>query len=199
MTDASRSDFWRAAIPAAPLFGAAVPFIGTLLLGGFDDLQLVGQEVSALGAFGILATMCFPIAAYLAAVRKYNEAMNVRARSWPTASGVIQSSAVGRKLTGWTTALWVLDVEYAYTVGERTYVSKTLGFAPRYVANKDLIFRLFEKYPTQAVVSVHYDTASPDAAVLETSGELARGDNWRIWPLVILPFLAALFMAVRHV
>ena len=199
MTDASRADFWRIAIPIAPFVGAAVPFIGTLLLGGFDDFQLVGQEPSALGAFGLLATMCFPLTAYFAADRKHKQAMNVLARTWPTASGVIRSSAIERKMTGWATALWALDVQYSYTVDGHSYTGQTLGFAPRFIDDKDLIFRLAEKYPAKAVVTVHYDAESPDAAVLETSGELARGRNWRFWWPFAAPFVVALIMAVRHV
>lgn len=199
MTKASRADFWRTAVPIAPFVGAAIPLFGTLLLGGFDDFQLVGREVSALTAFGILGTICFPLAAYLLADRKYKESMNTLARSWPTASGVIRSSTIERRMTGWAAALWALDVQVSYTVEGRTYTSETLGFAPRFVANKDLIFRLAEKYPKEAVVTVHYDAASPDVAVLETSDALARSNNWRFWLTFATPFLVALIMAVRHV
>lgn len=199
MTEVARVDFWRVAVPLAPFVGAALPFFGTLLLGGFDDLQLVGQELSALQAFGILGTMCFPFAAYHVADRKYKEAMNALARSWPTASGVIRSSAIERKMTGWASALWALDVRYDYTVDGRPHTATTLGFAPRFVADKDLIFRLAETYKAGTAVTVRYDPASPDMAVLETSDALARGNDWRFWLTFTTPFLLALFMAVRHV
>ena len=197
MTDASRADFWRAAVLIAPLLGAALPFFGVLLLGGFDDFQLVGQEASALAAFGLLGTMCFPVAAYHVAERKFREAMNAAARSWPTAPAIIRSSAVERRRSAWS-FLWALDVEYVYTVGRRTHTARTLGFAPRFIANEDLILRLSEKYPPEAAVTVHYDATSPDIAVLETSDELARGNEWRFWVSFTVPFLVSLFMAVRH-
>ena len=199
MTEASRADFWRTAVPIAPFVGAAIPFFATLLLGGFDDFQLVGREPSALTAFGLLGTICFPLAAYFLADRQYKEAMNALARSWPTASGVIRSSSVERRMTGWAAAVWALDVQVAYTVEGRTYTSETLGFAPRFVGNKDLVFRLAEKYPKDAVVTVHYDPASPDMAVLETSDELARSNSWRFWSVFAAPFLVALVVAIRHV
>lgn len=199
MTAASRADFWRTAVPIAPCVGAAIPFLATLLLGGFDDFQLVGREVSVLTAFGILGTICFPVAAYFLADRKYKEAMNTLARSWPTASGVIRSSTIERRMTGWAAAVWALDVQVDYTVEERTYTARTLGFASRFVANKALVFRLAEKYPKDAVVTVHYDPASPDMAVLETSDELACSNSWRFWSVFAAPFLVALIMAVRHV
>lgn len=44
MTDASRANFWRAALLVAPLLAAAVPFFGTLLLGGFDDFQVAKRD-----------------------------------------------------------------------------------------------------------------------------------------------------------
>ena len=199
MTEASRADFWRTAVPIAPFVGAAIPLFGTLLLGGFDDFQLVGREPSALTAFGLLGTICFPLAAYFLADRQYKEAMNALARSWPTASGVIRSSSVERRMTGWAASVWALDVQVAYTVEGRTYTSETLGFAPRFVGNKDLVFRLAEKYPKGAVVRVHYDPASLDVAVLETSDELARSNSWRFWPVFAAPFLVALIVAIRHV
>lgn len=199
MTEASRADFWRTAVPIAPFVGAAIPFFATLLLGGFDDFQLVGREPSALTAFGLLGTICFPLAAYFLADRQYKEAMNALARSWPTASGVIRSSSVERRMTGWAAAVWALDVQVAYTVEGRTYTSETLGFAPRFVGNKDLVFRLAEKYPKGAVVRIHYDPASLDVAVLETSDELARSNSWRFWSVFAAPFLVALIVAIRHV
>lgn len=199
MTVASRVAFWRIAVPIAPFVGAALPFFGVLLLGGFDDFQLVGREPSALGTFGLLGTMCFPIAAFHVADRKYKEALNTAARSWPIAPAIIRSNAIERRMTGWASALWALDVEYSYTVDGRSLTSTTLGFAPRFVADKDLIFRLAEKYPANAAVTVRYDAASPDVAVLETSDALARGNNWRFWLPFTTPFLVALFMAARHV
>lgn len=197
MIDASRADFWRAAVLIAPLLGAALPFFGVLLLGGFDDFQLVGREPSALAAFGLLGTICFPVAAYHVADRKFREAMNAAARSWPTAPAIIRSSAVERRTTAWS-ALWALDVEYVYTVGRRTHTATTLGFAPRFIADKDLIFRLAEDYKAGAAVTARYDPASPDVAVLETSDALARGNEWRFWVSFTMPFLVSLFMAVRH-
>ena len=67
------------------------------------------------------------------------------------------------------------------------------------MADKDLVLRLSEKYPAEATVTVRYDATSPDIAVLETSDELARGNEWRFWLTSTLPFLVSLFMAVRHV
>ncbi len=197
MTDVSRAGFWGVALIVAPLLGAALPFFGTLLLGGFDDFQLVGREPSALATFGVLGTMCFPVAAYHVADRKFREAMNAAARSWPTAPAIIRSSAVEQRRTAWS-VLWALDVEYAYTVGRRTHTARTLGFAPRFVADKGLILRLSEKYPAEAAVTVRYDATSPDIAVLETSDELARSNEWRFWLTLAMPFLVALFFAIRH-
>jgi hypothetical protein len=177
----------------------AVPFFATLLLGGFDDFQLVGRDVSALTAFGILGTMCFPFAAHHVADRKHKEAMNALARSWPTAAGVIRSSAVERRMTGWASALWALDVRYDYTVDGRTHSATRLGFAARFVADKELVFRLGEKYPAGAEVTVRYEAGSPEVAVLETDDGLARGNGWRFWLTFGTPFLAALMVAVRQV
>ena len=199
MTDVSRLDFWRMAVPIAPFVGAALPFFGVLLLGGFDDFEFVGREPSALATFGLLGTMLFPFAAYQAADRKYKEALNAAARSWPTAPATIRSSSVERRMTGWASALWALDVEYSYTVDGRSRTGTALGFAPRFINDKDLIFRLAETYKADAVVTVRYDPKSPDVAVLETEDALARGNDWRFWLTFTVPFLLALFMAIRHV
>jgi hypothetical protein len=195
----SRLDFWRAATVIAPFAGAAIPFFGVLLLGGFDDFQMVGKEPSALGTFGLLGTMLFPFAAYQAAKRNYGKATNALARSWPTAPATIRSSAIERRMTGWASALWALDVEYSYTVDGRSRTATTLGFAPRFINDKDLIFRCAEKYKEGAVVPARYDPDSPDLAVLETDDAFARGNDWRFWLTFTTPFLLALFMAIRHV
>ena len=199
MTVASRVDFWRAAVPAAPLLGAALPFFGVLLLGGFADFEMVGKEPSALQTFGLMGTMLFPIAAYKAAQRRYREALNEAARAWPTAPGTIRASSVERRMKGWASAVWALDVEYSYTVNGHSHSSTALGFASRAIADKDLIFSLAEKYPANAAVTVHYDPRSPDVAVLETTDTLAYGNDREIWWPLAIPFLLALFMAVRHV
>jgi hypothetical protein len=199
LTQAARVDFWRIAVPLAPFVAGAVPFFATLLLGGFDGFQFVGRDASPLAAFGILGTICFPFAAYYLADRKHREAMNALARSWPTASGVIRSSAIERKMTGWVTALWALDVRYDYTVDGRPHSATTLGFADRFVADKELVFRLAEKYPAGTPVTVRYEAGSPEVAVLETDDGLARGNGWRFWLTFGAPFVAALAAAVRQV
>lgn len=192
------AEFWRKATILAPFAAAAVPFFGTMLLGGFDDFKLVGREVSALEAFGILGTMCFPMAACLAAQRWYNEAMSSVARTWPAVPGTIRSSTTERRAT-LSAVLWALDVRYDYTVGGRSHSDTRLAFAPRFVADKDLIFRLAEKYPVGATVTVHHDALLPEEAIQETSEDLARGSGgWRVWLLLAVPFLGALFMALRH-
>lgn len=195
----SRVDFWQRAVPIAPFVGAALPFFSVLLLGGFDDLEFVGREPSALATFGLLGTLLFPFAAWFAADRKYMEALNEAARSWPTAPATIRSGAIVRRMTGWASALWALDVEYDYTVDGRSRPGTVLGFAPRFIGDKDLIFRLADKYKAGAAVTVRYDPASPDIAVLEADDALVRGNDWRFWLTFTTPFLLALFMAVRHV
>ncbi len=198
MTDTARAGFWRKATVLAPLAAAAVPFFGTLLLGGFADFQLVGREVSAPQAFGILGTMCFPMAAYLASQRKLNGAMNALARSWPAVTGTIRSSTTERRTTVWA-VLWALDVRYDYTADGRAHSGTRLAFAPRFVADRDLILRLAEKYPAGATVSVHHDALSPEEAVLEISDDFERGSGgWRVWLLLAVPFLGAMLMALRH-
>ncbi len=83
-----------------------------------------------------MGTVCFPFAAYYVADLNHKEAMNALARSWPTVAGVIRSGAIERKMTGWASALWALDVRYDYTVDGRTYAATTLGFAAHFVADK---------------------------------------------------------------
>ena len=97
MTDAARADFWRMAIPLAPFVGSAVPFIAILLLGGFDDFQFVGRDASALTAFGILGTICFPFAAHYLADRQHKARTPwpVRGRPPPASSGRARSSERG--------------------------------------------------------------------------------------------------------
>ena len=194
MADDSRIQFWQTATLAAPLAALVATPVAASLMGGFHE-ALVGEAVSAATTFGILGTMCFPLGAYFFARIKLDGARATSSQSWPTVPGVVLSSRVERRDTEDDT-LHSLVVSYSYKVGERTYLGDVVAFAPEWIPDKAEIEALARKYPAKAAVPVHVDPNDPEMAVLETTGELARQNGWRVWLCVGTPLAATLFIAV---
>ncbi len=181
----------------APLAALIITPAVTSLMGGFEDTRWVGKNVSALTAFGLLGTICFPFGAFFYARMRWRQALARNSQAWPTAPGVIQSSKVERRLTKAGT-LYRLDVRYAYEFGGRTYQSEALAFAPRWFSDEARVEQLAQKYPADAVVDVHVDPSAPDYAVLETSEDLARQADWRIGVSLTAPLIAMVVVALRN-
>ena len=181
----------------APLAAVIITPTAVSLMGGFQESQWVGQNVSALTALGILGTMCFPPAAFFFAKRKWDEAWARYSQSWPTTPGVIQSSQVEKRLTK-NGMLYSLAVRYAYQFGGRHYEGETLAFAPRWFSDEDRVEQLAQKYQANAAVEVRVDPEAPDNAVLETSEDLAHQADWRIWLCLTAPPIAMVIVGLRN-
>lgn len=194
MADDSRIRFWQTATLAAPLAALVATPVVASLMGGFHE-ALIGEAVSAATTFGILGTMCFPIGAYFFVRMKLDQALATESRSWPTVPGVVLSSRVDQRVTEDDT-LHSLVVSYSYKVGGQSYQGDVLAFAPQWMPDKAEIEALARKYPANAPVEVHVDPNDPEIAVLETNGELARQNDWRVWLCVGTPLAATLFIAV---
>jgi len=196
MLNASHAKRWRIAMMALPPAVAILTSAAAALVGAFDNFQWTGQTISAPGVLGLMGTICFPVAAYLFARRKWEQALARDSQAWPTVPGVVQWSQIERKHMR-SVVLHSLAVRYRYEVGDRTYEGETLAFAPRWFPDEAKVKRLAGQYATGAKVVVRVDPAAPHNAVLETSEDLARQAAWRIWISLVAPFVAALIASLR--
>lgn len=125
------------------------------------------------------------------------QAKGRKARDWPTTSGQVLSSDVAQVSMGKDTML-TPAVAYSYVVNGQSYQGDAIRVGqPPLFNTPSKAQALAAKYPAGSAVTVHYDPASPGAAVLD----LAIGEGWT--PLMIYAFGATLlglglFSAVMH-
>ena len=92
-------------------------------------------------------------------------------KAWPTAPGVILSSRLESHYShdsdGGSSITYSPEVEYSYTVDGQMHIARQLAVGK---ANYDhfVASRKLTPYPQGAQVTVHYDPADPNNAVLET-------------------------------
>jgi hypothetical protein len=113
MNDRAQVRLWENLRLLTPPVAFVLPYPIARLLGGFDaGFQFVDKEVSPVEAFGILATMLLPIAAWAYATMRLEQTLAVLSRAWPTVPGKIDASDVSQKATYRSGRLWALDVRY---------------------------------------------------------------------------------------
>ncbi len=163
---------------------------------GLFDLPLVGQDVSPLQGFTILAIMLFPVAAWFFAGVRRDVALSQISRSWPTVPGVLEQRSIDQRSTlrGNT---YAISLSYSYEVGGRKYHGDRLAFAPSRLDAGALLDGLLAKYPPNAAVTVHYNPIDPEDSVLETDDAPARQRMGRVIMLLLLPIGLALLLIVR--
>jgi hypothetical protein len=198
--DANAVAFWEWVISIGPVLVGVLTFTAGWLGGAFVDFQWVDQPVTFVQAFVTLGTMCFPFAAFYAARLQWNVARSCASAGWPTVPGKVEQSRIAKsriaKSQGQWAAFYRLALAYRYEVGGQEYEGDTVQFGPRRVTAQDLIERLADKYPAGAQVTVHYDPDDPATAVLETSDEMARQNQWQVWVLLAVPFGLSIMVAI---
>lgn len=192
----AQAAFWQGAMVLMPLAAAIVTPAAAVWLGAFETFRWTGRDASALATLGIMGTVCFPFAVHFFARMRRDQALARESQAWPTVAGVVQSSQVERQRTR-SLMQHCLKVRYAYEVCGRTYEGDTLAFGPRWFVDETKVEQLARKYPARAAVRVHVDPSAPDNAVLETSEDLARQADWRIWINLGAPFVGALIASLR--
>jgi hypothetical protein len=198
MTDERRFDFWQTMSLVGPLAGFAFAWSVAALFGGYEDFQLVDKTPTVAQAFGILGMICFPVGAFFYARRKRNEVLADLSRSWPTVPGTVEACDVETRETRYNT-LYAVTARYVYEVAGRSYVGEGIGFRTPLISDKALADRMASKYAPGTKVTVHYDPADPENAVLETSGELGRAaGDWRVAICVGAPFGGALGLVLHE-
>ena len=200
MNDRARVRLWENLRLAAPNAAFVLPYPIARLLGGFgESFQFIDKEVSPVEAFGILATMLLPIAAWFYATMRLEQTLAVLSRAWPTVPGKIDASGVSQKATYRSGRLWALDVRYVYRVGGVDYVGTQLAFAPRWIASQYAIDTLARRYAVGTAVDVRYDPDQPAEAVLETDDRLATQRMFAVWACLLVVAVGVAIMTLRRV
>jgi hypothetical protein len=193
--DANPVRFWGTMMVVGPAVAAIAPPLAVWLLGGFDDFEWVGRQVTPAQSFAILGAMCFPFAAFRLALGLFNRALARVSRTWPTAAGKVGSCEKRERWTRFGT-VYHLAVSYSFRVGGIEYDCDTVEFGPKWVPDEALIDTLARKYPQGAAVTVHFDPAAPDRAVLETAEDMAFQGMGRVWFFLGVPLAFTILMAV---
>jgi hypothetical protein len=188
--------FWEWVMTVAPVLAGALTLGAGWLCGAFVDFQWVDRQVTSIQAFTILGTMMFPAAAFLAARRRWFEARAHTSVGWPTVPGVVEQSKVEKIPTLRSGTFYRLALRYRYQVDGADQLGDRAMFGPVRVSNQDLIESLADRFPVGAQVTVHYDPADPATAVLDTSDEMARQNQWQVWLFLALPIVLSIVVAI---
>ena len=105
-----------------------------------------------------------------------------RTLRWPSVAGTISQCTAGDSDS-------LPRIEFSYTIAGRDYRCEH-EFASGISPSPELTTRYTSKFPVGTTVTVHYDPARPEHALLEPG--LARGD----WMIFVLGIIATLFGAV---
>ena len=186
---------WEWVMTAAPVVAGALTLGVGWLGGAFVDFQWADRPVTFLQAFTILGAMMFPAAAFLAARRRWYEARARTSVGWPTVPGVVEQSKVEKNSAAAGT-LYRLALRYRYQVDGAAQFGNRAMFGPVRVSNQDLIESLADRFSVGAQVTVHYDPGDPATAVLDTSDELARQNQWQVWLFLALPIALSILVAI---
>jgi hypothetical protein len=108
----------------------------------------------------VIITMLF-----LGAYSAKNMSQQLSGNYWLSSEAVIVVSKINKGHRGGPDSPWI---EYRYRVNGRDYVGDQIDFGQWFY---DIPYYL-NKYPVGHVVTIYYDPAQPDDAVLEHSGSL---------------------------
>jgi len=100
-----------------------------------------------------------------------------RAHSWPTAPGVVVSSAISTSTVN-DTVTYHPQIVYRYTVGGREYVGARFAFS--YASDVSRAQAAVARHPAGSAVKVFYEPEDPKSAIIEQSSNL--------FPLVFVGF-----------
>lgn len=114
--------------------------------------------------------------------------------SWPTTDGEILSSNVRVDNDDDGTSYFG-DVTFQYFVDDIPYTSDNVSFGQYGSSDRDHAASIVARYPAGEGVTVHYDPADPETAVLEPGVTwssyflLAMGGVFTCIPLIVLPLM----------
>lgn len=114
--------------------------------------------------------------------------------SWPATDGEVVSSNV-RVSTDEDGTSYFGDVTYSYVVNDARYTSDNVSFGQYGSSDRGHAEEIVAKYPAGSGVTVRYDPADPETAVLEPGVTwssylmLGFGALFTCIPLIVLPLM----------
>lgn len=89
--------------------------------------------------------------------------------TWPTVTGVVTISELGKHVGNEraTSTTYRADISYDYVANDRSYVNGAINFATVNSSDPAAARRLLKRYPVGKQVTVYYNPAEPQEAVLE--------------------------------
>jgi hypothetical protein len=109
---------------------------------------------------------------------------------WPTVTGSIESSELGRHTNGSHGTTYSADIDYEFRLNGITYRNNAVDFVGGSTSNLSAAQETIHKYPKSKEVAVFYDPADPYTSVLEP------GIHPSNWFLLIFGFVFASFGTV---
>ncbi len=93
---------------------------------------------------------------------------NARASAdWPTAQGQITASEIEHSTDSDGDDVYTPHVSYTYQANGLSYENFTIKFGETSYGDESTALEVLSRYPVGQAVTVHYDPADPDRAVLE--------------------------------
>lgn len=115
-----------------------------------------------------------------------------QSKAWPTVQGKIAVAELGKRVdrdsdNSTVSTTYSADISYDYIVDDVAYVNGDLHFGSVSSSDPSSARRLLQRYPVGKVVTVYYNPAQPQQAVLEPG---IAGVTW------ILPVIGLIFAVV---
>lgn len=128
----------------------------------------------------------------LFAVGAYQINHGMASTKWPTVQGVITVAELGKQLdrdidNNRTSTTYSADISYDYLVDDQPYVNGSVHFGAMKSSDPSVARAMLQRYPVGKSVTVFYNPARPQQAVLEPG---VPGVAW------VLPALGVLFAVV---
>ena len=89
--------------------------------------------------------------------------------TWPTVTGVVMISELGKQMGNERdeSTTYSADISYDYVANDRSYVNGAISFDGVISSDPSTARRLLKRYPVGKQVTVYYNPADPQDAVLE--------------------------------
>jgi len=99
----------------------------------------------------------------------------LRAKSWPTAQGIVESAQLTSKPARRGRMTYRPVIRYAYEIDGARHLADRVDYGDRGTSSIDTAMGVIARYPEGRMVTVHYNRKDPDVAVLEAGTTIG---NW---------------------
>ena len=105
-------------------------------------------------------------------------------RSWPVCQGTVISSDIEQESkidsSKKKTVNYRACVVYSYSVNGKTFISNRIAFETYSTSQKRKALTIVNRYPAGEIITVYYDPANPNSAILE------KGTGNTVYPAIVI-------------